>query len=197
MSVPAIKPLVRTLLVSSDLESIDQLRHSLQELGINVEVSSDVKRATCRIQAAKYEGIIVDTQIGPDALEVFAAARRSPSNNPCVTFGLLPDSDLGTSAADMNIGFVLRKPFNHNDTSRIFRGAFALLLRERRRYFRCEAKVPVRVLSGGKETWFNSLNISEGGIALEPSGWLRPGVQVELRWSLPAMRDELQANGEV
>jgi hypothetical protein len=63
-----------------------------------------------------------------------------------------------------------------------------LILRERRRYFRCPISIPVSILTRNREVICHSVNISEGGLAVHNSVLLSPGEEVMLQFTLPGQK---------
>ena len=66
------------------------------------------------------------------------------------------------------------------------RPAYGLILRERRRYFRCPASWPVVVFRRDlPEVRCHSANLSEGGMALSTHVPLRTGEEVRVQFTVP------------
>ena len=62
-----------------------------------------------------------------------------------------------------------------------------MILRERRRYFRCPASIPVTVLiKNMPEVRCHTVNISEGGMALSTSVLLSLNEEVQIQFTLPS-----------
>ena len=66
------------------------------------------------------------------------------------------------------------------------KAAYGLIVRERRRYFRCPVEVPVAILRTAMQTVHgHTVNISEGGMSTTAAAPLGPGDQVRLHFTLP------------
>jgi CheY-like chemotaxis protein len=175
------------LLVSNDAVTIQQLKESMQQLAMSPEVCGDVQAALTLLNRRKFEAVIVDLQMGSQVNEVLERVRLSPSNRTAVVF-TVSDSDAETSGAfKAGSNFVLRRPLTLPSLGRSLRVAYGLILRERRRYFRCPVKIPVAICRPGMpEIHGQSLNISESGIAIAALALLPPGAKVQLRFILPS-----------
>lgn len=72
------------------------------------------------------------------------------------------------------------------------------MVRERRRSYRCPLQIPVQVSSSARSDFVaNSINISEGGIALISSVILHVGENLILKLTLPDAPSAVRINGEV
>jgi PilZ domain len=65
------------------------------------------------------------------------------------------------------------------------KAAFGLIVRERRRSFRCPIAIPAAIRASGEEGRCHLMNISEGGMAISQSPLLKPGMHVKVLFTLP------------
>jgi len=65
------------------------------------------------------------------------------------------------------------------------KAAFGSIVRERRRSFRCPIAVPAAIHANGKDGSCHLVNISEGGMAINESPILKPGMEVRVLFTLP------------
>jgi c-di-GMP-binding flagellar brake protein YcgR len=72
-----------------------------------------------------------------------------------------------------------------------------LIVRERRRSFRCPIEIPAAIQANGEEVNCYLVNISEGGMAIAESPALKPGMQVKVRFTLPGQLAEFKIESEV
>jgi ActR/RegA family two-component response regulator len=174
------------LLVSQDEATIQQLREAMQLLAMSLEVCVEVPTALVLLNRRKFDAVIVDLQQGGEANAVLEEVRRSPSNRTAVLFAV-SDSDAATvSAFKAGSSFVLRRPLSLTSIGRHLKVAYGLILRERRRYFRCPVKIPVAIGRAGlPKVDGQTVNISESGMAISASVPLRPEVKVQVDFSLP------------
>jgi ActR/RegA family two-component response regulator len=174
------------LLVSNDAATIKQLSDSMQQLAIFPEVCVEVPTALVLLNERKYDAVIVDLRSKDQANAVVEGVRRSPSNRTAVIF-TVSDSDAETVGAfKAGCNFVLRRPLSLTSIGQTLKVAYGLILRERRRYFRCPVKAPVAICRAGMpNVRGQTLNISESGMAITTSISLRPGATVQVRFALP------------
>jgi ActR/RegA family two-component response regulator len=179
------------LLVSNNAVTINQLKESMQQFDMSPEVCGDVSAALVLLNQRKFEAVIVDLLLGGEANEILDKVRRSPSNRTAVIF-TISEGDAETAGAfKAGTNFVLRRPLSSASIGRSLKVAYGLILRERRRYFRCPIEFPVAICRQGMpEIHGQTLNISENGIAISTSIALQPGVKVQVHFALPG--DELR-----
>jgi ActR/RegA family two-component response regulator len=174
------------LLVSNDTVTIKQLSESMQQLAMSQEVCVEVPAALVLLNRRKFDAVIVDLQLGGEANAVLEEVRRSPSNRTAVLFAV-SDSDAATvSAFKAGSSFVLRRPLSLTSIGRHLKVAYGLILRERRRYFRCSVEIPAAICRAGMpKVHGRTVNISESGMAITTSVSLQPGVKVQVHFTLP------------
>ncbi len=174
------------LVVSNDAATIKQLSVSMQQLAMSPEVCFEVPTALGLLNQRKFEAVIVDLQLGDQAKAVLEKIRISPSNRTAVIF-TISDSEAETAVAfKAGSNFVLRRPLSRDSIDRSLKVAYGLIVRERRRYFRCPVEIPAAIRRPDMpEVHGQTLNISEGGIAITTSVSLKTGVQVQVQFTLP------------
>lgn len=174
------------LLVSNDATTIKQLSESMRQLAIFPEVCVEVAPALVLLNQRKFDAVIVDLQLRGRANAVVEQVRQSPSNRTAVIF-TVSDSDAETvSAFKAGCNFVLRRPLSLTSVGQSLKVAYGLILRERRRYFRCPVKIPAVICRAGMpEVHGQTMNISENGMAISTAVALQPGVKVQAHFTLP------------
>ena len=184
------------LLVSNDPKTVQLLRECLQQFALAVEVSADPALALQRLEQRKFEGVIADRQLGEAADMLIKQVRLSPANRTAVTFAI---SEVGKSAGkpDVEANFSIQRPLSAESVLRTVKAAYGMIVRERRRYFRCPVKIPVEIRKQGEQIQCEARNLSEGGLAVNTAVPLRPGSQVGVQFSLPGLPTELLAESEI
>ena len=115
----------------------------------------------------KFEAVIVDLQLGDEAVLVLRQLRLSRANRTAVTFAITTGNGAQTSGRPDST-FVLQRPLSSAAINLTLRAAFGLIVRERRRYFRCPVVVPAFLRARQPEDLLcQTVNISEGGIAIQ------------------------------
>ncbi len=172
----------RALLISKDTVAIRELSDGMQQFAIAPELCEDVSLAVRLLNRKRFEAVIIDLADEPTD-EILQRIRHSPSNSTAVTFVL---SDSGRSAAfPIQPNFVMQKPLSAGVVGRTLKAAFGLIVRERRRSFRCPVTAHATVYNNGAQCACNLVNVSEGGLALSEMPALAPGSQVKVRFALP------------
>lgn len=189
---------VRVLLVSGDIQTIDTLCLFMEQMAMHVEVCSDMDSATRKLCHAKFEAVVVDFKDGPKALEFLKKAHQMTSHRGAVVLAVLNNSGEMPSAFRAGASFTLVRPLPPAILTRTLRASYPLMVREMRRYYRCPLQIPVLV-SGATRSEFmaNSMNISEGGMALVSSVSLQVGERVTLKITLPGTESPVQIKSEV
>ena len=185
------------LLVSADPVTIQHLSHALRELSIAPDVCQELPTAVGLLNRRKFDAVIVDLQLGEQSGLILDEARISPSNQTAVTF-VISSGDAEGSAFRKRSEFVFERPLSVESIRGTLRPAYGLILRERRRYFRCPVSIPVTILRQGiPEVHCHSVNISEGGMAVSTFVPLAAGEDVQVRFTLPDHERALLAESKV
>jgi diguanylate cyclase (GGDEF)-like protein/PAS domain S-box-containing protein len=174
------------LLVSADPVTIQQFSLALRELSISPDACQDAASAALLLKRRKFDAVIVDLQLGEQSGLILDQARLSLSNRTAVTFGISDDDAEVTSAFRKKPQFVFERPISAQSIHQTLKPAYGLIVKERRRYFRYPVSIPVIIQSESfEEVRCNSVNISEGGMALNPQVPLPPGESIRVQFTLP------------
>src|SRR3954451_11393001 len=157
---------LRSLLLSQDQEMIEVVQRALVDLGIGVEVYSTADWATEDLAETKFDAVIVDCDVS-GAPNILKYVRNTPTNSRALTFAIVNREDGLHSAFELGANLALQKPISVDRARSSLRAAYGLIMQERRRYFRVQLDIAVR-LSPNERTQFlgTTMNISEGGLAL-------------------------------
>ena len=184
----------RVLIVCDDSAVIQPLAEGMQQLAIATEVCVDVSMALRLLNRKKFEAVIVDFGLA-QAGEMLQQIRLSPSNRTAVTFAVTDPTK--PSSFDIPPNFVMEKPLSKNSIGRTLKAAFGLIVRERRRSFRCPLEIPAAIQANGEEVACYLVNISEGGMAIAKSPGPKPGAQVKVLFTLPGELLRFKIESEV
>ena len=198
MSAPrTATPLLRALLISGDPATTVQLTHTMDQFAIHTETCSNIAMAMRLLNRRKYDAVVLDLGLGTKAHELLERIRFSPSNETAVTFAV---AERGQPAPDKQArpNFIIEKPLSPALVSRTLKAAFGLIVRECRRYFRCPLDVVAEIESKGSENLrCQTVNVSEGGMAVIVPTPLTPGTQVKVRFALPGEKVHFNIESEV
>ena len=186
------------LLVSADPVAIQQFGHALQELSIAPDICREVPAAVGLLNRRKFDAVIVDLQLGEQSGMILDEVHLSTSNRTAVTFGIGDNDAPGTAAFRKKSQFVFERPLSAQSIHKTLKPAFGLILRERRRYFRCPISIPVTVLrTNMPEVRCDSVNISAGGMALSTFVPLIVGEDVQVQFTLPGHKVPFVADSKI
>jgi hypothetical protein len=186
------------LLVSADSATIQQFSLALRELSISPDACPDAASAALLLKRRKFDAVIVDLQLGEQSGLILDEVHLSPSNKTAVSFGISNNDAEGTAAFRRKSQFVFERPISPASIRKTLKPAYGLILRERRRYFRCPVSIPVIIRSEGmQEVLCKSVNISGGGMALSTQVPFLPGANVRVEFTLPDHEVPLSAESTI
>lgn len=170
------------LVISDDEATIRQLTEAMQQFAISAEVCRDAGFALQSLNRRHFEAVVVDLKMY-QAKEIMERVRVSPSNQTATTFAITDGSASGFSTG---ANFMLERPLSEEALGRSLRAAYGIIMRERRRYFRCPVTIPVAVRNQeGQETQCETINISESGVAIRIPSPMKAGTEVAVQFKLP------------
>jgi c-di-GMP-binding flagellar brake protein YcgR len=188
---------LKSLVLCSDQKIVRVLRRVLGDLDIAVELCVDSDSALRKLTRERFEAIIVDV-IDDGASEVLRSARTAPCNKQAVAVAIV-EPLIGLKAV-FNIGahFVLYKPVSSERAKSSFRAARALMKSERRRNARVEVQIPVvmRNPAGGTNVKVTTIDLSEGGMAVNIPSGRRPAGRWQAVFTLPGTGASLELAAE-
>jgi len=197
MSSPKEIISVRLLLVTTDIAVIDSYSRWSQPLAMHIEPCCDADAAMRKLCHSKYEGVAVDLEI-QGGFDLLKKLRTLTANKSALSFAILPDVHEANAHFFTAANFVVRRPIASAVVFRSLKAAYPMMVREKRRYFRCPVQTSVFVRRGSNaEFTVPSLNISEGGICLNSPVPMQVGDKVTLRLQLPGDSEWLNLSGEV
>jgi DNA-binding response OmpR family regulator len=187
---------LKSLLLSSDQNTVRVLRRVLSDQEIDVEHCSCADEAIRRITRQRFEAIIVDGGNAEDAGNVLRAAKAAPVNNRALAI-VLVESTVGLKGGfEMGAHFVLHKPLAVERAKASFRAVRALMKRERRLQLRVSVQIPVECFGAGRYQ-AKTIDLSEGGMAIKFVGRVAKENQLRFSLELPGMNQKLEIYGEL
>jgi ActR/RegA family two-component response regulator len=186
------------LLACADQATIEQFSLVLQELSISPDVCQEVPDSIRLLNHRKFDAVIVDLQLGRQSGLILDAVRLSPSNRTVVTFAISGSDAKAAGALRNRSDFLFERPLSTESIRSTLKPAYGLILRERRRYFRCPVSVCVTILRRSMpEVRCDSVNISEGGMAVRTLVPLSAGEEVRVQFTLPDHKDTFLAESRI
>jgi len=186
------------LLVSADPVTIGKFSLALEEYSLSPEVCAGLQASIRLLNRRKFDAVIVDLQLGEDCGRILDEVRFSPSNRTAVTFAIGSSDADSTASLRSRTSFVFDRPCSMQSIRATLQPAYGLILRERRRYFRCPISMPVNILRRNRTgIRCRSLNISEGGMAVSTFVPLSAGEDVQVQFALPDHKEPFLAESEI
>lgn len=170
-----------------------------QEMGIACQGGSDPEVVAKELDRTKYEALVLDFDSNSRASAIVEHARANPANKNAVVFAIVGGMARRQEAISCGANFVFEQPLVIEDIRNVLRTARDLMVRERRRYFRCTAELPVLLIekSSGASLQCILMNISRSGMAIVTPSPLKAGMDVELQWFLYGSQSAIKATGTV
>ena len=190
-------PVATALLVSANETTIEQVTDCLRQFAIRVETCVVPSTALHVLNRDHFEVVIVDFELQASAGEVLEQLRRSRSNQTAAAFAITSRSTETQTAFSAGSNFVLERPLSTESISRSLRAAYGMIMRERRRYFRCPVAIPVQLRAEGTELQCKSFNLSESGMAVSGPLALRSGSQVTVDFTIPESTMNLSTEARI
>jgi c-di-GMP-binding flagellar brake protein YcgR len=188
---------LKALLLCSDAKIVRVLRRVLGDLDIAVELCADADSALRKLTRQRFEAIIVDCA-DDGANDVLKSARSAPCNKQAVAVAIV-EPVVGLKAVfGVGAHFVLYKPVTGERAKSSFRAARALMKSERRRNVRVAVQIPV-VMRGsgpGSNMKVSTIDLSEGGMAVNVQHGRRPTGRWQIAFTLPGTQTSLELPAE-
>ena len=187
---------LKSLLLSSDEKTVRILRRVLSDLEIEVEHCCAADDAIRRITRQRFDAIIVDGANAAEAGSVMKGAKAAPVNKRALAI-MLVESSVGLKGGfELGAHFVLHKPLAVERAKSSFRAVRALMKRERRLQLRVAVQIPVEC-SGSGQYKAKTIDLSEGGMAIQFSGRVAKENNLRFSLELPGMDQKLEIYGEL
>ena len=173
---------LQAFLMTRDLSLVTRFTDVCSELGVEVQTSTRSDRIPEELGREKYEAVLIDFDTVPNPLPILTAVRQSPSNRNAVIFAAATETGVRQQALTNGLNLLFQRPFDAKEMRRVLHGAYDLMVRERRRYFRCAAEIPVLLIRtrSGESCRCTTMNVSSSGVALKAPSPLDPGEEIQL-----------------
>ena len=172
-------------------------------MGFEVIDIGDSREALERLKEEKVDGLFVDVVMPHvDGFLLTQQARLSKLNRrvPIVMLTALDDAETMRKGFEAGANFFLGKPFTRERVYNLLGATRGPMLRERQRYARLSYRTAVDCTWGTdslKRFRSGSVNISEGGMMLAPSGGLALGQELDVEFNLPNVTPIIKTRAQV
>ena len=169
-------------MVTSDTWLTSHFAEIAKEVGIEAHAWAGNAGIPDELSSGKYEGVLLDFDVVPDAMAVLSAVRKSRSNENAVVFAVATDAPQRHTVLENGANVLLERPLDAKRLRRALYAGYDQMVRERRRYFRCAVQAPVLLTRPSSQADFRctSINISSSGIALNTPSVFTPGEEVQI-----------------
>lgn len=190
---------IRALVVSRDNGLTAAFTDISREFGISAQKSKNSEDGVPEeLTLSKYEALLIDFETVQQTVPIFSTIRQSPANRNAVVFAVVGSPDSRQRARDQGATFLLERPLEGEGTRRVLQAAYGLMTSERRRYFRCAAEIPVRLVrDSGEELACKTINISSNGMAVSGPSPFKTGEKLHIALTLPGCESQLRARATV
>jgi len=191
---------LKILVVDDETPALKLMKTVLEPLGHQVALFSDSREAARKAEKQKFDVVFVDYRMPHlDGFELTRRIRNSRPNSDTAIVMLTGayDIDIIRRASREGVSFFLTKPFNPQRLSSLLTALERALWKEKRHFTRLPVRTTVSVRWDGEQLSLESLNISEGGMLLEPSGGLGIGQEISMNFSLPEVPASLKPRARV
>jgi DNA-binding response OmpR family regulator len=186
------------LIVTSNRKTAGLLSECLNHVAIATDVCMNSADCLKTISRRKFEAVLIDFALGKDAFHVLEDVRSTTSTRSSVVIAITPNDKESKEAFSAGAHFVVQQPLTKWGVDSVLKAAYGLIIRERRRYFRCPIEVDVTCQRQAEPPWTaRVINISEGGFCMKSPEILIPGELIQIEIRLPSPLVQIKAECEV
>ena len=190
---------IRALVVTRDTGLTAMIADISKDFGISAQKSKSSNGGVPEeLTLSKYEGLVIDFETVTQTAPIFTTVRQSPANRNTVVFAVVGSPDSRQRAREAGATFLLERPLESDGIRRVLQAAYGMMTNERRRYFRCTAEIPVRLVrDNGEEIACKTINVSSSGMAVSGSSAFTTGEKLHVGLTLPGPDSEVRARAVV
>jgi CheY-like chemotaxis protein/c-di-GMP-binding flagellar brake protein YcgR len=186
------------LLVCVDEKAADVLGRVLKELGIQVELCSDIGRAVIRTAQERFDVVIVDGESGADVISLLRETRLSRKNDATLAVALVPSQDAIRELFSLGVNFVLYKPVAYERALSSLRAARALMRKEKRKDARASVHAHATVdYANIQQEKATLVDLAKNGMAVRFGKKLPPTSKVYFQFRLPQQTQSVRLSGQL
>lgn len=183
------------LVVCRDHSIFKTLAAAIHQVNGRLVCTPHLETAQEYITRRKLDGIVIDMTL-PDAMQLIGRIRGSAPNRCSVVFACMGQEPETQFAIRAGANFVLHRPFAPARIASILSAASAMMVAEKRRYYRYPLMVPVELKVRDRQIESTMSNLSEGGMAIWCLYYHAPGTTLEFAFEIP-FGGVIRGKGEV
>ena len=185
---------LEAVVISADPAIVEPVTQSLIRAEIRPAIFRETRTATECLFRKKVDAIIIDLHVD-HALTLLKELPNTPSNSRVPAFAVTNSS---FREAFGLAHFTFEAPIHAASFVRALRKAYPVMLRERYHYRRHAVELPVTITPASGDIFKGvSVNISEGGMALQCDASLQKNDKLQLEFDLPQKLGTIKCRGEV
>lgn len=183
------------LIVCRDARVQTVLTQAIEASGGAASLAPDTASALAYVTGRKLDGIFLDTRV-EGALNLVGSIRRGNSNRFATVFACAGEDEDINRLLNAGVNFVLHRPLDPVEVTRVLKNASPMMMAERQRYLRHPLSVPVILKTGEQEQRAITRNISRGGMAVQCRQSFTPGSALQFELELSSL-EAVCGRGEV
>ena len=191
---------LKLLVVDHDADTLELVHDVFGSERVETHTATDGAQAVAPIMERKFDGFLLEMEMpNTDGCRLASWIRQSPRNShaPIIHMSSRHDAETVKRAYDAGGTFFLVKPLDRVRLSKLLRSTGAIMLDERRRYWRIPTSIPLQCAVGSREIPGCTIrNLSVTGMLVRGDGSLLPQTPVYLAFSL-SNRSVVSAWGKV
>lgn len=192
--------ITRILVVDDDAACCRMVGAVLSSMGVEAEIISESWAAENVLQARKFDAVFVDARMpAPNGIELVRGMRSRGfnQNTPVVMMTGDTEPSLLAQAFEAGTNFFLFKPVDRRKLQRIIRASQFTIEREKRRYQRVRAQLPIQVECNHRRLKGFTEDVSMGGMLIQADDVFPMGSPVRLDVQISKDAPTFRASGRV
>jgi len=187
----------QSLVLCRDPEVLRTLCPLLFDMNMGVEICLGLNGASRILRRHRFDAVIVECDRDGNGFGLLQQLRSETPNQKTIAVGIVDDYRQMKEAFATGANFVLSKPVSAEDASRILRFTRGMITRMVRRFLRVAVHHLAHVDIVDLHDPAFMLDLSEGGMAIQCLGPVKPGQILELSFVLPGTETSISGKGVV
>jgi CheY-like chemotaxis protein len=189
---------IHALLIGPDGAMSGLFSQMFQDIGITAQTCSDDSSVSGILSNSKFEALVLDFDNVEAGVSIICKLRESSSSKDAIVFAVATAMSTRQRAFAGGANFAFGRPFVVPEIRQMLQTAYALMLRDRRRYFRFPAEHTVQISrTSGQKLQGRTINISGNGMAAVLPGNLQVGERLTLSFVISEAELAIDAVGMV
>jgi len=187
-----------SLLVSAEADAVQILSRNLEEIGVEVETTGDLQRASHRIAERRYDAVLVDCSQETEAIDLIARTRETFGARECIVIAIVDGENRVRDILAKGADFALYKPISVERAAHSLAAMRGLLRSERRIQPRIPLHSTTAIAYGATEnSGATLLDLNESGLGMQASDRLPPKCRVYFQFAVPGNSATVRLAGEM